>query len=110
MIQRSFLLNSSSPSRAARDVDQTDLHQARDLYLSSTRPVAVLTNLLPAISAGNLQEQPSIEQRRRVSLRVSGLSAGVDSLLPQRVRDARLACGPAARALMTQKENQCPEN
>jgi hypothetical protein len=103
-------LNSSSPSRAARDVDPIDLHHARELYLNSSRPVAILTNLLPAISAGNPPEQPSIEKRRCVSLRIAGLSGGDNSLLPQRVRDARLACGPAARALMTQKENQCPEN
>jgi hypothetical protein len=104
-VQRSSSLNQPRTHRHrqvvlknhARDLDLFDRHQARHHSLVNFHSLrrAGLTNSLPAISADNFQQQKSRELK---------------SVLTQRVRSARLACGLAERAPARQKENQCQEN
>jgi len=111
-VQRSSYLDSSGPSREARDVDLIDLHHLREAHAISTFPLAraLLTNQLPANSAGNFQEQSGTERGqgcRPVARRMRALQrTPALLLLPNHVRDGASPSGlQCARSRRRKKIN-----
>lgn len=94
----------------ARDLDLFDRHPARNHSLVNFHQLrqVVLTNSLPAVPAGNFQQQLSGERAGKAASRPRAEMRALQ--LTQRVRSARLAYGLAERVPARQKENQCQEN